>query len=930
MPLDDAPQGTVSLVFTDVQGSTPLWDSEPEAMREGMEQHNEVVRAALRANDGYEFRTEGDAFKVAFGSPVSALRFCGDVQLRLLDVDWPAPLLALDQAAEVRSANNVQLRGLRVRMGAHLGQPDVLEHPTTGRAEYDGPMVNATARIAGLPAGGQVVASRVLWDAARLHSEDLPVASEDLGRHRLKGLSAPIPLVQVMPPQLATRRFPSLASRVEAETNLGAVQDAFIGREADAERLTALLDDSASVITVVGPGGAGKTRLCVEVGQAAVGRAGASVWLCDLSSAHDEGEVAAAVANALHVPLPSGASAAEARGHVGRSLAGMGRALLILDNAEQALSAARTCIDAWRGASDECQLLVTSREALGLPGERVYELNPLSRADAEQLFVERARSARPSLALDAEREAIREIVDRLDGMPLAIELAAARVDVLSPSAIAKRLTERFKLLSRGGNQQRGERATLRGTLDHSWELLSEHERRALAQVSVFEGGFSIEAAEGVIDVGDGDDVPWAIDVVQDLRKKSLLRTRSSSDDVRLDVYETVRAYAAEKLDGLGARAETQQRHAAWYAEAAGRWLRALRGVTDLEAHFALQADVQNLWAAWERSRETDPRAALRAFAGAAYTLVNEPRVDLADAYDAAVERARAIGDDERLAELLVGRSDLWRNLAKPVRAVEDLEEAVALRSGGATVELAEALMQLGLSQMQIDGGTDDAKETLARFEELLSDTGETRLLGRAKETLGFLELILGHLEEAEPLLSDAYELSLKSGARLRQSTCSLGLGLLLLQLDRDEEALMFLRESTASFAAIGDRRGHAYAGTFGAYEHALTGDEAAARAALERGRRGIAPLPLPGWQANARVGEGTLHVGLAKHLIGLGDLAAARARLDRARAAHKELSSLPAPNQPGKKLVDVSQVLRISLVVLKRMIENVDASVRAG
>jgi predicted ATPase/class 3 adenylate cyclase len=922
MSLAQAPRGTLSLVFTDVQGSTTLWDLAPEAMRESMRLHDEILREALRAHDGYEFRTEGDAFKVAFASPLGALRFCCDVQRQLESAAWPDAIGACDDAAEVRVDDDVVLRGLRVRMGAHLGQPDVLEHPTTGRAEYDGPMVNTTARIAALPAGGQVLASRVLWDAARLDARELELVAEDLGRHRLKGLSSPVPLVQVAPPALARRSFPALPSRLAAESNLGPRDDSFVGREPELAQLEQMFNDGAQLVSLVGPGGAGKTRLAVEAGHAQLGAGRSAVWFCDLTTTGDEGDIAETVATALRVPLPATGSAKDARAHVGRMLEGVDDALLLLDNAEQALSAARRCVEAWRKAAPACRFLVTTREPLGAPGERLIDLAALRDDDARRLFVDRARRARPDFDPSEESDAIGEIVERLDGLPLAIELAAARVDVLAPSAIAKRLTQRFRLLSRGGGEARGARATLRGTLDHSWELLSPAEQRALAQCAVFDDGFTVEAAEGVLDLGDDDDAPWPMDVVQDLRRKSLLRTRAEGVDVRLGLYESVRVYAAEKLEELGDREDTERRHSAFYASAATRWLAGINGRDDIACLRRLHDDLGNLIAVWHRERERDPARALLAYEGAAMTHAMEPRVGVLDEATQAVEVARALDDPNRLAAILLRRAEILRIGTQVEDSVRDLEEAVKLLESGSPDDLAFALRELALAVSHVAGREADALALLDRADAAVGD-GAAHAMRRSQilETRTWMYVYAQNYEAAESMVRESLALADEAGAQWQIASCQTTLGMVLAMLGRRHEGSDFLALGGGTKLKAGDRRSHLAKTINDVAMHVLTGEIEAAERAQEEARVGLAPLPAPGLRAAARAGEGMISVGRARVADAAGDAEGARAHLAQAHALVSELRALKNPGaDDGSLLIDRSVVLRTMTGLLEEFI----------
>jgi predicted ATPase/class 3 adenylate cyclase len=921
MTLAEAPRGTVSLVFTDVQGSTPLWEAAPEAMRESMALHNDVVRGAIAAHNGYEFRTEGDAFKVAFSSPVDALRFCDEVQSVLIDAPWPDELLAQPDASVVRAGDDVVLRGLRVRMGLHLGQPDVLPHPTTGRAEYDGPMVNATARIAALPAGGQVVASRVLWDAARLDARNLDLRAEELGRHRLKGLAAPVPLVQIDSSSLPSRQFPPLASRIVAESNLRPRDDTFRGREDKLAELADLLAGDARVITLVGPGGAGKTRLTIEAGHEELGRGRADVWFCDLTAARDAFAICEAVTGAVRVPLPADADEDAAKQFVGRTLSRMEDALLLLDNVEQTVDAVRACVGAWREAAPRCRFLLTSREPLGVAGEHVVPVESLPMEDAVTLFVDRAGRARPGFELaDDEEVAVREIVERLDGLPLAIELAAARVDVLRPSAIATRLAERFRLLGRGGDERRGARATLRGTLDHSWELLSPVEQRALAQCTVFEDGFAIDAAEQVLDLGDAD--AWPMDVVQDLRRKSLLRTLSGYD-VRLGLYESVRAYAAEKLDELGLREGVERRHSAYFTEAAERWSAGLLGDEGIACANRMFENAANALSVWDRERDRTPRLALRAFNAVNTVLAEGLRVASVEDGNQAVAIARGLGDDELLGETLRTRSDMLRISARSNEAARDAEEALELLKDSPPELVADVLRDVALAVSHVEGQAERAQELSRRAFELIPP--DARFLRvKTLNSTSWVAMFSGRYDEAIAGFEEALALLGASESPLR-GAIQTGLAFTLCQHGRPDEAWPLWEDGARTFIRAGDRSGHGTLAMAKAFNLARDGLEDEARALIEEARRAVAPLPAPGFHATTGLATALLELGLARRALDAGDVAGARARVEEARRRRDDEADRPAPGEPGRKLTELSPVLRSGLGAVDVVLAQTEA-----
>ncbi|MBK9371034.1 MAG: tetratricopeptide repeat protein [Deltaproteobacteria bacterium] len=382
---------------------------------------------------------------------------------------------------------------------------------------------------------------------------------------------------------------PGLASR----HNLPAERDPFIGREHDLDALTARLNGGARVVTLLGIGGLGKTRLALHYAHQQLRVWQGGVWFCDLADAHDLEGVVRAVAAALSVPLGRDPVA-----QLGHAIAGRGRCLVILDNFEQVTALAQETVGRWLDVAPEARLLVTSRERLGLPGETVLVLTPLEEDAAVALFTARSAAVGGRVGHEDLPE-IRALVRLLDQLPLAIELAAARSRMMRPATMLSRMTDRFRLLSApSGRPDR--HATLRAMLDWSWELLSQHEQQALAQLAVFVGGFTLEAAEAVLEVGDA----WPADLLQSLVDKSLVRAvpLDRGDALRFELLVSVTEYAAARLEQLGGRAEAEARHGAFFASSGqDAAIDALHGHGGFRLRRLLGREVDNLLAATHRA-----------------------------------------------------------------------------------------------------------------------------------------------------------------------------------------------------------------------------------------------------------------------------------------------------------------------------------------
>ncbi len=486
------PSGTVTFLFTDVEGSTRLLHAlGAEGYANALAAHRRILREAFTRHGGIEVDTQGDAFFVAFPTA-------------------PGALAAADEA---RTA--LMTGPIRLRMGLHTGTPHLTDEG------YVGADVHRAARIAAAGHGGQILVSAAtaqLVDAGPLR---------DLGDHRLKDLTAPERIHQ-----LGDEEHPPL--KTLHQTNLPIPATPFLGREAELAEIASLLGrDDVRLATLTGPGGTGKTRLALQAAASAADAFPGGVWWVPLAALRDPALV-----------LPSAATALGASGDLAEHI-GDRRLLLLFDNFEHLVRAA----DGLAPLLAKCpnlSLLVTSREPLHLAGEHEYAVDPLTRTDAVELFLTRAVAAKRDFAANGE---VAAICERLDHLPLAIELAAARVKVLSPKALLERLEQRLPLLGGGTRDAPERQRTLRATIEWSHELLSPDEQRLFARLAIFRGGCTLEAAEAVA----GAD----LDTLQSLVDKSLLRVR---DNGRFWMLETIREYATERLEASGEPDEIRRRH----------------------------------------------------------------------------------------------------------------------------------------------------------------------------------------------------------------------------------------------------------------------------------------------------------------------------------------------------------------------------------
>ncbi len=608
------------------------------------------------------------------------------------------------------------------------------------------------------------------------------------------------------------------AGPAAARHNLPAARDSFVGRETALRDLAGCFDAGARLVTLLGTAGTGKTRLALQFGRAQLGSAGGSVWFCDLSAARGLDGIVHAVAQGLDLPL----GRSDPLVQIGQALAGRGPCLAILDNFEQVARDAERCLGLWLDQAPQARFLVTSREVLNMAGERTLVLPPLAADDAVALFVRRAAELKPGFRpVDADSSAIQALVKLLDGLPLAIELAAVRIRVMSPPQLLQRMGDRFRLLA-GSGERHDRQATLRAALDWSWDLLSQAERAALAQLSVFEGGFSLHTAEAVLDLGGVDDNAWCVDLVQALLEKSLLR---SAGDDRFDLLVSVREYAAEHLStpgrfpgsGPAAMLAAQQRHwrffGAWNDDAA---IAAGAIETDnlvaASKRAALAGDgasaVGALAAAWAVLRlrgpygpAIDAAARLRAMpalsdrmratidwvSGCALEASGQSAASRQH-FDTALLQAEQSGDQALIAQVLCGLGELHIAMGQPALARGQLLRAAALGDAmGQPALQCQAHKGLGSASMAV-GDLAAARQhfglALAQARGLAERHWECALLNN----LGNLATLLGHNTDARNRLGEALALARAAGYRRVEANTLCTLGLLEHLLGRNDVA----------------------------------------------------------------------------------------------------------------------------------------------
>jgi predicted ATPase/class 3 adenylate cyclase len=750
-PLNALPTGTLTFLLTDIEGSTALWERDPGAMQAAVARHVELVTQLLAQHGGRRIkeRGEGDSVFAVFTSPSAALAAASALQQALLAEPSPPET------------------PLRVRMGLHTGEAELRA------GDYYGATVNRAARIRSLAHGGQILISR---STASLVHATMPTETNlrSLGAHSLKGFTELEEIFQVCHPRLPDD-FPPLHSPQAPTHNLPEAPTRLIGREAERRQVHALLG-TARLVTLTGAGGVGKTRLTLGVADEAVGQYPDGVWLVELAALANSSLVPATVARALGVREVAGHPLlATVTEHLQRK-----QMLLVLDNCEHLVEG---CVALAARLLQDCpgvRMLATSREGLEVPGEQRYRvpslqvpdldhlpsLEELSQVGATSLFLDRAKARRPEFSLTAENaQAVSQICVRLEGIPLAIELAAARLSVLSVAEIAARLDDCFRLLTGGPRTALPRQQTLRAALEWSHDLLTEPERALLRRLAVFAGGWTLEAAEA-IGMGAGVEEADVFDLLAQLVNKSLVLLEDRGEEARYRLLETVRQYARERLVAAGELAGTCDRHLAWYVALGEQAAPVFRGPQ------------QGLWLARLEREHDNLRAALT------WSTLDERRAA------AGVQLAGAIWPFWWLhSHLSEGRQWLIITLASGSMAPAGLR-ARALHGAG----------QLATYQGAFGQAIALHEEALVLYRELGDQPG----IARALHFLGHAHIGEGSYDRARLAFEESLALHRALDNKAFIATNLHGIGLALLLQGDGVQARAALEESIALASEVGD------------------------------------------------------------------------------------------------------------------------------
>jgi predicted ATPase/class 3 adenylate cyclase/Flp pilus assembly protein TadD len=795
------PTGTLTFLFTDIEGSTRLWQHDAQAMKAALARHDKLLALAIGEHGGYVFKTVGDAFCAAFTTGPDALEAALETQRRFLSSEWQ------------------ENERLKVRMALHTGTAEERD------GDYFGPPLTRVARLLSAAYGGQVLLSLATQELVR---DQLPglTSLRDLGEHRLKDLFRPERVFQLVAPELPSG-FPPLRTLGAYRNNLPLQPTPLIGREKEVSDVCNLLrGDETHLLTLTGPGGTGKTRLALQAAADLLDDFPDGTYFAQLATL-TEGELfSSAVAETLGVretgeqPLDEGL----------KDYLRERRLLLVLDNFEQVLGAA-PAVTELLAAAPGLKVLATSRAQLGLYGEHVFPVPPLTLPDLKRpislerltqyeavgLFLERARAVKPDFEVTNESApAIAEICVRLDGLPLAIELAAARIKMLPPKAMLQRLSSRLKLLTGGARDLPERQRTLRGAIEWSHALLDRGEQVLFARLAVFSGGRTLEAIEAICDA-KGDLPVDTFDGVSSLLDKSLLRQEEGpGEEPRFVMLETVHEFAREKLQESAEAGEITRTHAQYFLTLAEEAYPELKGANQLEWLDRLEAEHDNmrvalswalehkeaevairlggaLWLFWfvrgynsegrrwlQEALAIDGRGSSdsRAMALAGVGWLAAHQGDLDRAQEACEEGLQLTANEASEARrcLLVFLGWVAREREDYGRATQLFEESLALsKQMSDTYWHATSLSNLALVSHYLRD-SERATELYEESMDLFRELGDKQSLAYCLNNLGMVVYSQGDLERAAQLTEEGVALVRELGARVDVALglCNLG------------------------------------------------------------------------------------------------------------------------------------------------------------
>jgi len=780
--MTNLPSGTVTFLFTDIEGSTKIAQQYPNDMPVLLARHNQILNQAIKAHNGFVFQIVGDSFSAAFHNAIDGLNAVLAAQRALHTETWG------------------ETGAIKVRMGLHTGTAEILSD-----GKYDGyATIASTQRVMSAAHGEQTLLTQTTYELLQYALPNF-VTLRDMGEHRLKDLRAPLRLYQVNAPDLP-QNFPAIKSLDTQPNNLSAQLTSFIGREKEIAEIKAVLN-SARLVTLTGSGGTGKTRLSIEVGTQLLPRFSNGVWMIELAPLSDEAQIIPALAQAFGLQeLPFNLLANQVNDYLRDK-----KLLLILDNCEHLIAACAHLADELLHQCSGLKILASSREALGIAGEVAYRTPSLADSESTSLFVDRAHAANSKFSItDANASSIAQICHRLDGIPLAIELAAARTKLLAPEQIATRLDDLFRLLVGGSRTALPRQQTLRALIDWSYDLLSDQEKNLLRIASVFVGGWTLEALEAV------SDDPHALEHLEGLVNKSLVVTEERSNEMRYFLLETIRQYAREKLFEAKQSSAARDRHFIHYKNSSsGLWdISRFTSETELQRIKTTQVEMENLRAAFEWGLQNDVQGALELAANMAMGMtMMGGLIEGTTILKTAMEKFRALplveGDANRLRKEIYAHGcfslgTLLQGMNEIMLSRSTLQEAIAIAR-----ELGDKkLLGLGLemyasasAMIKADDALAPAQEGLEIFRELNYKAG----MGMAYSNLARLESIHGNYQEAEKYIALFLPIMEEGTISLQSGFLNMGMGIGARSQGRYDRAQRHFEEGLRIFTQMGHK-----------------------------------------------------------------------------------------------------------------------------
>ena len=784
------PPPVTTFLFTDLEGSTRLWELDPERMRPALAHHDGVARSAVEDNRGTVVKMIGDGMHAAFDDPLDAV--CAALQLQ-------------QALANLEATEGIPLRA---RCGLHAG---VYERRAN---DFFGTAVNRAARIMSAAHGGQVLLSQAVAD---LVTERLPagITLRDLGTVRLRDLAKPEHVYQVTHPTLR-QDFPPLRSLEAIPNNLPHQTTSFVGREHELVEIRQLLG-TTRLLTLVGVGGLGKTRLSLQLAADVLDDYADGVWFVELAPLADPQRVAQAVASVVGVREDAGRPVIEALARFVKDR----RLLLILDNCEHLVQACAELAIRLLQSGPNLKILASSRELLRVAGEITYPVPALATPDPQQaiplesltqyaavhLFIDRATAAQPAFRVtEKNAAAVADICHRLDGIPLALELAAACVRTLSVERIAQRLSDRFHLLTGGDRTALPRQQTLRALIDWSYDLLSEPERALLRRLAVFAGGFTLEAAETVGAAGEITQTD-VLTLLASLVDKSLVAPEAGGERYRL--LDTVQEYARQRLDHSGEEEDARTRHLAFYLRFAEKARPELAGPEQGAWLARLDLEHENLLAAhaWCDRANTGAETGVRLVHAVKPYWFNRGLLGLGHRTTVgALARAGAQARGLARCVVLADAGQFCMFMGSYREAVGHLVESLAIaRELGNTAMVARVLQPLGMAAL----GQGDVTAANGYLEEALAlarEQGDKRELAAALNALAQLHRALGRLQTAEPLYEDGLALARELGDRESIAIGLLNLAMVAIGRSSQDRPRTMLLDALVVAEEIGSKR----------------------------------------------------------------------------------------------------------------------------